>query len=351
MFRRAGSSLIVLCCCLPAQAQPAAALLGAADCRVAHLEPLPEGPIDWNGNCKDGYAHGKGVLEWQPAGKPRQRLEGVLVQGELAGEGTLTDADGMRYIGSFRHGQPHGNGFFKYPDGSMYEGEVAYGVPEGAGVKLMPDGSRYEGGWKRGEKHGYGRASFALGGSYEGEWKQDKFDGTGTIIYAGSGRKYVGEFSDGRVKGSPPPQLANERKHFLKEDTPGSSIKTLVTGASDIPFGLGWDKMTPQHRNLVKSWYAALEDGDEPPYPLAGLEPFFRLMVEGATRLKQRSGDLYLRVKIGPDGTPLEVAVSGQASKEMRHFAGLVAMKQKYKPGVCRDRPCEMVFPYSMRFN
>jgi hypothetical protein len=52
----------------------AADYLGAADCRIAALAPAPSGALAWNGACKDGYAEGKGTLQWT-VGKQAHTIE------------------------------------------------------------------------------------------------------------------------------------------------------------------------------------------------------------------------------------------------------------------------------------
>jgi hypothetical protein len=115
---------------------------------------VPAEPIHWKGACKDGYADGKGVLEWRPAGKAAIHVEGVMTKGQFNGEATLTTADGHTYIGTLRDGQPHGKGYFKFPDGMQYEGSVANGAANGTGVAVWPAGDRYEGAWKQGKREG-----------------------------------------------------------------------------------------------------------------------------------------------------------------------------------------------------
>jgi hypothetical protein len=34
----------------------------------------------------------------------------------------------------------------------------------------------------------------------------------------------------------------------------------------------------------------------------------------------------------------------------MAEFAAVVVDKEKYKPAVCHGEPCEMIFPYNMKF-
>ena len=67
----------------------------------------------------------------------------------------MTYADGGRYEGDLRHGEPHGEGVMAFPAGrTRYEGAFADGQPHGPGVLAYPDGSRYEGEFERGKPVG-----------------------------------------------------------------------------------------------------------------------------------------------------------------------------------------------------
>lgn len=350
MTRRASLILMFAGCCALAQAQDKTAYVGAANCRIASLVPPPAEPVNWKGGCRDGYAEGKGVLEWKPAGKPALVLEGVMVNGQVTGEAKLNDSAGLAYIGTLRDGQPHGSGYFKYPDGAQYEGAVANGLPEGNGIKLWTDGSRYEGGWKHGKRDGVGRATFALGGSYEGEWKHDQFDGLGTIVYAGSGRRFTGDFRDGRVAGLPPRTLASE-KFYLKDDEvhTGTNLKDTLAVTS-LPLDAGWARMSPQLQEQVRSWFPALEEGDEPPYPEQGIKPVFKLLRDAAGRHNVTSGKIIVLVTVEADGKASSASTIGNVDDKVRYFAGVAAMAQRYKPARCHGQPCKMVFPYNFKF-
>jgi hypothetical protein len=342
---------MIASCCALAQAQDRNDYLGAANCRIDRLVPPPAQPVQWKGGCRDGYAEGKGVLEWKPAGKPALVLEGLMMKGQVTGEATLKNATGPTYIGTLGDGQPHGNGYFKYPDGAQYEGGVANGLPEGNGIKLWPEGSRYEGGWKQGKRDGVGRATFALGGSYEGEWKHDKFDGPGTIVYAGSGRRFAGDFRAGRLAGLAPRALAPE-KFYLKDDEThtGSNIKEVLTTTS-FPPDVGWKNMSPQMREQVKAWFPTLEEGDEPPYPEQGIKPVFKLLREAARAYDLYKGKIIILTTVEADGKASSASCIGDVDDKVRYFTSVAAMSQSYKPARCRGQPCKMVFPYNFRFS
>jgi hypothetical protein len=323
---------------------------GRADCRVAALEPVPAaGEVKWNGQCMDGFAHGQGVLEWTAVGHGRRKLEATLTHGEVTGEGTLTNEEGV-YIGTFKNGLPHGQGYFKYANGKgQYEGGVANGSRQGKGIFINVDRSRYEGEWKDGVKDGYGRETFALGGSYEGEWKAGKFDGKGKIVYAGDGRTYEGQFSEGRVTGTPVVEIAKLQPYALKKPVPTGSMLAGSSATGYLPLTRSWEELSPAQQNLQRSFYPALEEGNVPPYPLHGPHDLYDAIVKiRDAQFHDVSGDLLLYVTIGVDGRPKTVAAIGLPDQNMTKYIAMAVMTQEFKPAFCHGKPCEMVYPLSL---
>ena len=82
----------------------------------------------------DGYADGKGLLQWYIKNVPNTRYEGALQRGQLSGKGKLTMPDGPTYDGHWLAGKQQGKGVQSMPDGSRYEGEWKNGQPDGRGV-------------------------------------------------------------------------------------------------------------------------------------------------------------------------------------------------------------------------
>lgn len=46
-------------------------------CKVWNPRPSPGEAVRWAGSCRDGFADGKGVLEWLRGEKPYERDEGI----------------------------------------------------------------------------------------------------------------------------------------------------------------------------------------------------------------------------------------------------------------------------------
>ncbi|NNG24917.1 MORN repeat-containing protein [Telluria aromaticivorans] len=344
-------AFIPLLCGLVHAAEPVA-YLGKADCRIAPLLPAPvNAAVSWSGACKDGYAEGKGVLEWQVVGDSKRRLEGVLVRGELGGEGTLTYEAG-KYIGTLRQGMPHGTGYFEYAKGGQYEGGVVDGRPEGTGVQIALDGSTYQGEWKTGRRHGAGKAVFTLGGSYEGEWRNGRFHGLGKIVYNGSGRTYSGEFVDHRALGATPMPSGDYERFGLRDEYPsvGSHVRRDRVHGAVAPVDATWQALTPEQQNIMRNAYPALDDDDEPPYPLKGTRAFYAGVANLYRKFTDFQGDALVYVTVGADGVPVTTSTYGVKHQEFGRYLSMIAMLQRFKPAQCAGSPCQMIFPIRFRF-
>ena len=65
------------------------------------------------------------------------------------------------------------------------------------GTVTSADGAKYVGEWRDNKKHGLGTETFADGAKYVGEFRDDKYHGQGTYTFA-DGRKYEGEWRDNK---------------------------------------------------------------------------------------------------------------------------------------------------------
>ena len=86
----------------------------------------------------------------------------------------------------------------------QYKGEVnreyiIFGdyIREGVGSLTYPNGRKYVGEWKDGKRNGQGTQTYPDVGKYFGEFKDGEPNGQGTETLP-EGSKYVGEYKDGR---------------------------------------------------------------------------------------------------------------------------------------------------------
>lgn len=120
-------------------------------CQVYNPMPQQDETITWSGKCRDGFAHGNGVLDWFISDRLEERYEGELNMGWADGEGTYVSRRGVRYKGGWKNSLQDGKGIIQNPDGSVYEGEWKAGKPHGWGTYRSPDGETVEGEWVDGE--------------------------------------------------------------------------------------------------------------------------------------------------------------------------------------------------------
>ncbi len=72
-------------------------------CKVWNPSPQARETIHWTGACQDGYAQGKGTLEWSENGKPGDRYVGDYQAGKRNGHGVVTMSNGTRIEGDWRN--------------------------------------------------------------------------------------------------------------------------------------------------------------------------------------------------------------------------------------------------------
>jgi hypothetical protein len=333
-------------------AQDAAAWLGAADCRIAPLQPAPLGQPAWNGGCKDGYADGKGVLQWDAADGIKHKLEATLVKGQVQGEATLRMPDGGLYIGTVRNGVPDGMGYFKDADSMQYEGEVHMGRRDGVADGLFPHGDRYKGQWKDGKPDGKGVMTYMLGGAYDGEWKNGKRDGKGVMTFAGSGRRADVTF-DGGMRTDVPPDLpsraaAEAEYRLLEPEARTGSHRLEDIAHGPVPLDLGFDELTPDQQRVVRARYPALDRGDDPPYPRKGPKQLYAMLGKIGSRLDMQM-DMRIYVTLDADAKVTSVATFGQLDPDVRAMIGAAATRIKYTPARCGGKACPGVVPFDLK--
>lgn len=292
---------------------------GKPECQVVNDSPRKGEWITWSGPCKDGFAHGTGVLEW-------------IAGGELK----------SYYSGDMARGIEYGQGYFKNRFGMEYEGGFKDGKYDGQGTLLNFDG-RYDGKWKDGKRHGLGRMVFTLGGRYEGMWKDDLFHGKGEIIYV-SGRKAVAVFEAGRIAGTAAGPSLPGTAHRLVPTRTGMRL-AHETSTSLTPYTGDYAGLTAAEKAIVHAPYL-LDENDEPPYPEDGTKSIHNAMAK-LRKAYPVSGPLLMRVKVDAEGKAIEVSAPATPDEKVMQYGAAVLMKTKYKPARCGGKPCEMNYVYS----
>jgi hypothetical protein len=322
--------LIAACIPLALSFTPSSANAGAlylpdaTGCKVYDPSPAPNETVTWSGQCLDGYADGRGVVQWLQGGEPRTRVEGTLVRGRFEGQGTMVSPGGGRFEGTFHEGERSGKGTWTWPNGDRYEGDFV------------------DGKWS-----GHGTFTSAAGGHYSGEWVNNKREGKGEANWA-DGSSYTGAF----VNDLPAdPKMVSRKRYSIKEYSTGSNIPKAVVTAIDVPPDKGFGQLTDQQKRMVKSLYESMADDDVPPYPLHGPKEIF----EAAAKLQRAlraTGDMALAVTISGKGEPLDVQVLRSSTDDvMVKTMVKILLLEKYTPASCKGVPCQMQFPIRFKFS
>jgi hypothetical protein len=113
-----------LCLIAPALAADGVQLDWVVDrnsgCRVWNQVPEENEAVSWSGTCQNGFAQGRGVLQWFHQDRPAERYEGELREGKPSGHGVLTMRNGDRFDGEWRDGKAHGLGHIALQSGYTY---------------------------------------------------------------------------------------------------------------------------------------------------------------------------------------------------------------------------------------
>ncbi len=133
-------------------------------------------------------------------------------RGMLAGQGSLTLADGTTYVGGFANHRYHGDGTLHQADGSSYSGQVSSGVatspdtdtsnPQLTGSALPCDCICLLCQWDDGMRTGIGRLRMSDGCVYDGEWQGGVRHGQGVFTAANGVFTYSGPWLEDRALGN-----------------------------------------------------------------------------------------------------------------------------------------------------
>jgi hypothetical protein len=129
-------------------------------CKVWNPHPQPNEGVHWSGECKDGLAHGRGVVQWLRDNTPLERDEGEWHQGRQAGKAVQVWPTG-RYEGEVANGEPHGTGVLTLAT-LRYEGQFRNGKANGSGTMVRAN-ETFRGFWNDGcFRDGERRAAVAV---------------------------------------------------------------------------------------------------------------------------------------------------------------------------------------------
>jgi hypothetical protein len=144
------------------------------------------------------------------------------------------------------------------------------------------------------------------------------------------------------------PTQATTRLVNASTASTGTILKRDIRWDSKIPLKKRYGELTPEQKAELRAMYNSMPDGDEPPYPEAGMAAIFN-PVRNAQRVSQSHGEINMVVTVGPDGKATKVESFGSESPRMTEVTQQVLLLTKYKPGICAGKPCTMQFRFTQK--
>jgi hypothetical protein len=145
------------------------------------------------------------------------------------------------------------------------------------------------------------------------------------------------------------PALAQDTYAIL-EDQPavGSTIKRRLV-SWPVPINRTYAELSPEHRAIVRAPYKDMAAGDEPPYPVRGMEPLLR-EVSVVQKNQLGEGPVKIVIKVDEKGEAQSAARLESPSNTVTQLVAFALMREKYKPGTCGGRPCARDFVFEHNF-
>ena len=247
--------------------------------------------------------------------KPANTIVGKRIDGKKKGEGTLTLANGDKYVGEWDNDLKNGQGTYTYADGDTYVGEWVDDKKNGQGTYTYANGGRYVGEWDNDLKNGQGISTYGNSDScYVGEFKDGKRHGQGTYTLA-SGASYVGDWKDGEMNGQGTLNLLNGDKYtgeFKNSKFNGQGTITEANGDSYViecknseQLGQGTSAKDDLHIDDF-DWSDINKHGEEQPehlyedYEIDQIQEWMRGCLNGVTQSVDELSELVGQVSL-PD--------------------------------------------------
>jgi len=130
----------------------------------------------------------------------------------------------------------------------------------------------------------------------------------------------------------------------------GSRIRREVVKLF-IPAEKTYDELTPDQKAKFRVQFANLADTDEPSYPTSGLRPLAEDIVLALADGPVGKGGLFMTVHVDEQGEAKSTAVFETPDARVSRIVAVVLMKTKYKPAICKGKPCSSEFPFTARFD
>ncbi len=176
-------------------------------CQIGNTAPMNPGmsaamatlTVTWSGACVDGWVSGAGVSTIKLGAVEISRYEGEMQHGLFNGQGTYYGPGGITVSGVFRDGKIKGQVAITLAGRGHYEGGWDIDHKEGFGVETEANGLRFEGTFVNGKRNGHGVLTSPKGTRIEAEWKDGVIDGHGSAVSPNN--RFDGVFQNNRFNG------------------------------------------------------------------------------------------------------------------------------------------------------
>ncbi len=140
---------------------------------------------------------------------------------------------------------------------------------------------------------------------------------------------------------------AQARESYIEDDTnTGSRIAhRAVTG--NIPFDKGWEQLDAREQAMFLSRYQGFPRGDEPPFPIEGLQVIYEPIYRAHQRLGRR-GEVFAIAMVDSEGRTETVSVYSSPDERMTEVVQAILFSTEFKPPKCAGKPCKMEFPVNI---
>lgn len=111
-----------------------------------------------------------------------------------------------------------------------------------------------------------------------------------------------------------------------------------------MPPWKGYEQMTPEEKDLVRSSFSSLGPNDEPPYPVGGLHAILRAAQRDLDPSTAGSV-VHVVASVNASGSVESVQVRSAPNSSMGIRLAALLKKSAFKPARCQGEPCAMDFP------
>jgi hypothetical protein len=139
----------------------------------------------------------------------------------------------------------------------------------------------------------------------------------------------------------------DDHPYRMREEATGTRIPRPAA-SSPIPLDKRYEEFTPEERAKVNA-LNGVKPGDEPPFPVRGLKPVMRNIID-LQRRGMRRGVATYGVRVDAEGVAQGIAVYQSPDEEFTKAIAYYLINTDYKPAKCDGKPCSGEYRFSFDF-